>query len=170
MTGGMRSSVTDEDTFIEAMARVLGAGMPPMAGRMWAYLAICEPPERTAAEIAERLQASRGSVSSMAQLLESIGLIRRGTKPGDRREYFSIPEDAARTLIHKNLEQMRSARQVLEAGLDLTADRSAESRTRLRDLRDAYAFFEREWPKLLDRYESEQADAGASAPRKEPTT
>ena len=143
--------ITDEDTFIEAMARVLAAGMPPMAGRICAYLAICEPPERTAAEIAERLHASRGSVSSMAQLLESIGLIRRGTKPGDRREYFSIPPDAARTLIDKNAEQMRSARQVLDAGLALMADRSPDSRARLRDLRDVYAFFEREWPALLDK-------------------
>lgn len=162
-------TISDEDTFIEEMARMLGAGMPPMAGRMWAYLAICEPPERTAAEIAERLQASRGSVSAMAQLLESIGLIRRGTKPGDRREYFSVPADAARTLIDKNAEQMRSARRVLDAGLELTAHRSVDSQARLRDLRDAYAFFEREWPKLMDRYEAEQADAGASATREERT-
>lgn len=162
-------TIRDEDTFIEEMARVLGAGMPPMAGRMWAYLAICEPPERTAAEIAERLRASRGSVSSMAQLLESIGLIRRSTKPGDRREHFSIPSDAARTLIDKNADQMRSARQVLDEGLALTADRSPGSRARLRDLRDVYAFFEREWPALLDKLQEEQAqaDADASAQRKE---
>jgi DNA-binding transcriptional regulator GbsR (MarR family) len=161
--------ITDEDRFIEAMARSLGAGMPPMAGRMWAYLAICEPPERTAAEIAERLQASRGSVSTMAQLLESIGLIRRDTRPGDRREFFSIPADAARTLIDKNLQQMRSARQVLDTGLALTANRSPGSQARLRDLRDAYAFFEREWPKLMDRYTDEQTDADASVHRKERT-
>jgi DNA-binding transcriptional regulator GbsR (MarR family) len=155
--------IHDEDTFIEAMAHVMGAGMPPMAGRMWAYLAICEPPQRTAAEIAERLQASRGSVSSMARLLEHIGLIRRGTKPGDRREYFSVPPDAARTLIEKNYQQMRSARQVLDAGMTLVADRSEETRARVRNLRDVYAFFEREWPALLDRYHSTETDANASA-------
>ena len=69
--------VMDEDTFIEAASRVFGAGMPPMAGRMWAYLAICEPPNQTAAMIAERLHASRGSVSGIARLLEQVGLIRR---------------------------------------------------------------------------------------------
>jgi DNA-binding transcriptional regulator GbsR (MarR family) len=78
--------IRDEDSFIEAMVRVLGAGLPPMAGRMWAYLAICEPPECTAAEIAERLRASRSSVSGMARILEQSGLIHRGTKAGDRRE------------------------------------------------------------------------------------
>jgi DNA-binding transcriptional regulator GbsR (MarR family) len=161
--------ISDEDRFIEAMARVLGAGMPPMAGRIWAYLAVCDPPERSAAEIAERLQASRGSVSTMAQLLESIGLIRRDTRPGDRRELFSIPSDAARTLIDKNFQQMRSARQVLDTGLALTADRPLASQARLRDLRDVYAFFEREWPRLMVRYTEEQAGADAPATRKERT-
>lgn len=154
--------IDSEDAFIEAMARVLGAGMPPMAGRMWAYLAICEPPQRTAAEIAERLQASRGSISSMARLLEHIGLVRRDTKPGDRREYFSVPPDAARQLIQKSTQQMRTAREILDAGLRLVADRPAESQARLRDLRDAYAFFEREWPALLERYHGSDTDANAS--------
>jgi len=154
-------NITDEDSFIEAMARVLGAGMPPMAGRMWAYLAICEPPERTAAEIAERLRASRGSVSGMARILEHSGLIRRGTKPGDRREYFYVPPDAARRLIERGAEQMRASREVIDAGLALIADRHAASQERLRDLRDMYAFFEREWPSLLDRLHATDADASA---------
>lgn len=161
--------INDEDTFIEAMARVMGAGMPPMAGRMWAYLAICEPPERTAAEIAERLQASRGSVSGMARLLEHIGLIRRRTRPGDRREYFYAPPDAARQLIERSTQQMRAAREVLDAGLALVAERPPESQARLRDLREAYAFFEREWPALLERFHQSEVDADASATRKERT-
>jgi DNA-binding transcriptional regulator GbsR (MarR family) len=152
--------IRDEDTFIEAMARILGTGMPPMAGRMWAYLAICEPPERTAAEIAERLQASRGSISTMAKLLEHIGLIRRGTKPGDRREYFSVPPDAARGLMERSIHQLRAAREVLDEGLALVADRPPESQARLRGLRDVYAFFEREWPALLERMHRPEPDAG----------
>ena len=159
--------IRDEDSFIEAMARVLGAGMPPMAGRMWAYLAICEPPERTAAEIAERLRASRGSVSGMARILEHSGLIRRGTKPGDRREYFYVPPDAARRLIERGAEQMRASREVIDAGLALIADRPAASRERLQDLRNMYAFFEREWPSLLDRLH--QIDGAPSVQRKEVT-
>jgi DNA-binding transcriptional regulator GbsR (MarR family) len=159
--------IRDEDAFIEAMARVLGAGMPPMAGRMWAYLAICEPPEQTAAAIAERLRASRGSVSSMARLLEHLGLVRRGTKPGDRREYFSIPPGGARGLMERSAQQLRASRETVDAGLALLADRPPESRARLKDLRDLYAFFEREWPALLERMNEPEADADASAPRKE---
>ena len=157
----------DEDEFLEAMARTLGMGMPRMAGRLWAHLAICDPPEQTAAQIAERLQASRGSVSGMARLLEHVGLIRRVTHSGDRREYFSIPAGAVRTLMDRAQQQLRADREVTEAGLALIADRSAESQARLRDLHDMYAFFEAEWPAVLDRYHQTQTDADRIGARKE---
>ena len=138
--------------------------MPPMAGRIWAYLAICDPPEQTAAQIAERLQASRGSVSGMARLLEHVGLIRRGTRSGDRREYFSIPPGTVRIAHGHRQQQLRADREVTEAGLALIADRPPDAQARLRDLHDLYAFFEREWPAILDRWhEAErQTDADAS--------
>ena len=47
--------------------------MTPMAGRMWGWLLICEPPEQTAAEIAEALQASRGAISGTARILTTAG-------------------------------------------------------------------------------------------------
>jgi DNA-binding transcriptional regulator GbsR (MarR family) len=143
--------IKDEDQFIEEAARVFGAGMPPMAGRIWAYLAICDPPEQTAAMIAERLHASRGSVSGMARLLEHIGLIRRRTRPGDRLEYFDIPPDALHRLMEVAIVRLRQNREVAEAGLALIADRPPESQARLRDIRDLYGFFEREWPAILAR-------------------
>ena len=156
----MAVQITDEDSFIEEAARVFGAGMPPMAGRIWAYLAICDPPEQTAAMLAERLQASRGSVSGMARLLEQIGLIRRRTRSGDRREYFDIPPDALHRLMEVAIDRLRQNREVAEAGLALIADRPLESQARLRDIRDLYGFFEREWPAILARmHETEAAVA-----------
>jgi DNA-binding transcriptional regulator GbsR (MarR family) len=157
--------ITDEDSFIEEAARVFGAGMPPMAGRMWAYLAICEPPEQTAAEIAQRLHASRGSVSGMARLLEQIGLIRRRTRPGDRREYFDIPPDALHRLMEVAVVRLRQNRQMAEAGLALIAERPPESQARLRDIRDLYAFFEREWPDILARMDETETLTDAASER-----
>lgn len=156
-------AIEDEDAFIEEAARVWGVGMPPMAGRMWAYLAICEPPEQTAAEIAERLLASRGSVSGMARLLEQIGLIRRATRSGDRREYFSIPPDALRRLMDIAIIRLRQTREVADAGLALIGDRPPESQARLHDLRDLYGFFEREWPEILDRWHDTERQTDAAA-------
>ena len=89
--------------------------------------------------IAERLHASRGSVSGMARLLEQIGLIRRRTRPGDRREYFDIPPDALHRLMEVAVVRLRQNREMAEAGLALIADRPPESQGRLRDIRDLYA-------------------------------
>ena len=157
--------ITNEDEFIEEAARVFGAGMPRMAGRIWAYLAICEPPEQTAAMLADRLHASRGSVSGMARLLEQVGLIRRATKPGDRREYFSIPPDNLHRLMEMAIVRLRQNREVAEAGLALMGDRPAGSQERLRDIRDLYAFFEREWPAILERMHEAEGGAKADATR-----
>jgi DNA-binding transcriptional regulator GbsR (MarR family) len=159
--------LTDEDAFIEEAARILGAGMPRMAGRMWAYLAICEPPEQTAAEIADRLHASRGSVSGMARLLEQVGLVRRATRPGDRREYFSIPPGGTHRLMESSIHRLRLSREVADAGLALIADRPPESRARLQDIRDLYAFFEAEWPAILQRlHETDGAASPSTNERK----
>lgn len=160
--------ITDEDGFIEEAARILGGRLPPMAGRIWAYLAICEPPEQTAAQIAERLHASRGSVSGMARLLEQIGLIRRRTRPGDRREYFSIPPDALHRLMDVAIVELRQSREVAEAGLRLIADRPPELQARLREIRDMYGFFEREWPAILERWHATGEGRPAERPGERP--
>ena len=161
-------AISDEDAFIEAAPRVFTPGMPPMAGRIWAYLAICEPAEQTAGEIADRLRASRGSVSGMARLLEQIGLISRRTRSGDRREYFSIPPDALHRLMEVAIVPLRERRQLADEALALISDRPAESQARLRDIRDLYAFFEREWPDILARMHQTEnlTGAGTASARK----
>ena len=63
----------DEAAFVEEMGQYLASyGMTPMAGRMWGWLLICEPPEQTAAEIAERGLAAMSdeSPSGRARLEE----------------------------------------------------------------------------------------------------
>jgi DNA-binding transcriptional regulator GbsR (MarR family) len=145
-----------EAEFVEEVAGMLSAGgMPRMAGRLWAWLLICEPPEQTAAELADALQASRGSISGMTRLLLTVGLIRKSTRRGDRREYFSVPPGATVGILRARLPQTVAWRQLADRGLEILADRSPESRGRLREVRDVYAFMERELPAMLDRFEAE---------------
>ena len=59
-----------ESRFVEEMGQMLASyGMTPMAGRMWGWLLICDPPEQTAGDIADALHASRGAISGTARLL-----------------------------------------------------------------------------------------------------
>ena len=90
--GAMRD---DEAAFVESMGQLMGNyGLGPMAGRVWAWLLICDPPEQTAGELAEALKASRGAISGAAAFLAAARLIHRMRRRGDRREHFSVPPGA----------------------------------------------------------------------------
>ena len=147
-----------ESAFVEDMGQVLaGYGMTPMAGRMWGWLLICEPAEQTAADIATALEASRGAISGTARLLASAGMIRRTTRRGDRREYFSAPPEAIDQLIASAGRIYRQIRELMERGLAAIDDRPPASRARLEEMRDVMAYIETEVPAVLDRYLQERA-------------
>lgn len=158
-----------ESQFVEEMGQFLGSmGMTPMAGRMWGYLLICDPPEQTAAQIAEALHASRGAISGTARLLAGPGLIRRTTRPGDRREYFSAPPEALDSMLASASAVYRQMREIAERGLTAISDRSPSARARLEEFRDVMEFVEREVPKVVTRFLSERAtDKDAGPGRKE---
>lgn len=48
-----------------------------MVGRALGWLLVCEPPEQSAAELAETLQASKGSISTATRVLLRLGFIER---------------------------------------------------------------------------------------------
>ena len=151
-----------EGEFIEQMTRQLSnAGLPPVAGRMWAYLLISDPPEQTAAQIAEELHASRGSISSAARLLETAHLVQRRTRRGERSEYFSLPESSMLGMMRAQIPVVRAFRETADRGLELLADRPPEQRARLQGLRDLYAFFEVELPASLERFLEQRKDRNA---------
>ena len=147
-----------ESQFVEEMGQFLGGiGMTPMAGRMWGWLLICEPEEQTAAEIATALHASRGAISGTARLLATAGLIRRTTRPGDRREYFSAPPEALDSMLASAASIYRQMREIAERGLAATADRPASERARLQEFHDVMTFVEHEVPRLVGQFLSDRA-------------
>ena len=163
-----------QSAFIEEMGQFFGGyGMTPMAGRMWGWLLLCDPPEQTAAEIAEALQASRGAISGTARILASAGFISRTTRRGDRREYFSSPPEALDSMLSNAGVIYRRLREIAEHGL-AAAGNSASAEARLREFHDVVSFIELELPQVIDRFlreraaarleSSEQAGVGRSVP------
>jgi DNA-binding transcriptional regulator GbsR (MarR family) len=157
-----------ESEFVEAMGRFLGSvGMTPMAGRMWAWLLICDPPEQTAADLADALHASRGAISGTARLLTAAGMVRRTTKRGDRREYFSAPPGAFVALIRSAESSYGRIRELAEQGLAASRDHPPAARARLQEVHDFYAFVEREVPTLIERYFARRETVGVDADQQE---
>jgi DNA-binding transcriptional regulator GbsR (MarR family) len=150
-----------ESDFVEEMGQFLASlGMTPMAGRMWGWLLICEPPEQTAAEIAEALHASRGAISGTARILANAGLVRRSTRPGDRKEYFSAPAEALDSMLMSAASLYRQMRRIAERGLAAIEDRPADSKARLEEFRDVMGFVEVEVPRVIARFLADRNQAG----------
>jgi len=81
----------EEKHFIEDVGLLFEeSGHPRMAGRILGCLLISEQPHLSSTEIAEMLQASKGSLSTMTRFLLQMGLIERVGLPGRRRDYFQI--------------------------------------------------------------------------------
>lgn len=145
------------DYFIEEFSLSLEkSGLPRMAGRIMAWLLICDPPQQNSAEIAERLHASRGSISSMTRLLVHAGIIQRLTLPKKRSVYFQIKPDTFITVLQAKQGVISELRRLAEDGLALLADAPLEQRERLLLIEDLYGFYEREIPKLFDRWMAER--------------
>jgi DNA-binding transcriptional regulator GbsR (MarR family) len=157
-----------QSEFIEEMGQFLGGyGMTPMAGRMWAWLLLCDPPEQTAGDIAEALGASRGAISGTARILTSAGFIRRTTRRGDRREYFSSPPEALDSMLTNAGATYHRLREIADHGVAAAGD-SPSAQARLAEFRDVIAFIEQELPRTIDRFFAERE--AARKPARTPST
>jgi len=58
-------------------------------------------------------------------------------------------------MLKNSLVQVTAARQLAEHGLELLEGKAYVNRQYLKEMRDMYAFFEREFPALLERWEQE---------------
>lgn len=151
-----------EADLVEQMTQMLaGGGMARIAARVWAWLLICDPPQQSAVDLAEQLHASRGAISGAVRTLVTAGLIRRTSRPGDRREYFHVPPGSIIAVLQARQPATTAWRRLAEDGLEVLKDRPPESRARLEEVRDVYAFMEQELPGLVDRFLEQRKDRSA---------
>jgi len=147
-----------EQSFVEEVGIVFEqTGLPRMAGRIFGWLLIADPPHQSTDELAEALMASKGSISTMTRHLIQVGLIERLSLPGIRHDYFRLHSRAWRCMVGHGLEdEIKLFRQLAEHGLELLPARVSPARQRLEEMHAWYAFLEREFPALLARWEQEQ--------------
>ena len=137
-----------------------GAGGSRMVGRVLGLLLVSETPELSAEEIAESLRASQGAISNATRTLVQIGLVRRLTRPGERRAYFGVNSDAWQETTRQQIAGSRAFREMAERGLELTEPGDPKARRGLEAMRDFYAFWERELSEVLARWEEEKRQGG----------
>ena len=136
--------------YIEEMGMVMESfGMTRIAGRVLSALLVADPPEQTAEQLAETLQASRGAISGGTTMLETMGLVERRRRPGERKDYFRNKPNAWFEATKKQVAMITHLR-----GLAVMESGDADATQGLRDMRDMLRFYERELPELLKRWEA----------------
>jgi DNA-binding transcriptional regulator GbsR (MarR family) len=80
--------------FVERFAQsMVEAGMPRIASRIFILLVATDSGSLTAADLAERLQASPAAISGGVRYLTQVGLVTRGREPGSRRDHYHVSDD-----------------------------------------------------------------------------
>jgi hypothetical protein len=150
----------EELAFVEDVAVLMeGFGLLRMAGRVFGWLTICDPPEQSAADLAQVLQASKGAISGATNLLVQGRLIDRVALPGHRRDYFRVRPGGMTDRMRAGIAGLTAFREMTERGLALLPD-DPTRRGRLQALHDLYAWLERELPALYERWERERPRQG----------
>lgn len=138
-----------------------------MLGRVLGVLLTSDPPERSAEELAEELGASRGSISQSTRTLVQMGMVRRLSRPGERRDYFRMQPHAWQETTRQQMALIGVFQEMAERGLRMLDSDDPEVKSNLEEMRDFYAFWKRELPIVLERWDREKARQNREAMRKE---
>ena len=151
-----RHTRISRERFVEEIGLIFDSlHLPRMAGRVLGAILLGPADGLTASELAETLQASKGSISGMTQLLIHYRFIDRTVRTGERRDRFVIRSGAWARMILWRLELLQRLQELAGDGLELLGpDGNTEP---LEEVRDMYAFMERELPLLFDRWDEERA-------------
>jgi len=148
----------DELRFVEEVAlNFERQGLFRMAGRVLGWLLICDPPEQTFNQLVEVLQASKGSISNVMQVLLPTDIVQKVSRPGERRDYYRVTPGAWVDLVNKT-KQYSEFQKLMEQGLRLLEGAPESRRERLRDAHTFYQWLAREMPALWARWEQERHD------------
>jgi DNA-binding transcriptional regulator GbsR (MarR family) len=132
----MRAKSTRKD-FVERFAVAKEAdGLPRIAGRIFGLLLTADR-DLSLDEIAKELGASKGSASVNTRLLEQSGFIERVSRPGDRRDYYSISPDLFERTMGERLTRWHRLHDIVIYGIT-ASDLSPAVRSRLKDFEAAH--------------------------------
>jgi len=123
-----------ETDFIEGMGLILQSdGMPRIAGRLMGLFVLHGGPF-SFTDLAERLEISRGSVSTNTRLLEDLGVIERVALRGERQDFFRLAADPYAQIVERKRARSIRARETVLRNADSLNDVGPETLTRMGDL------------------------------------
>ena len=154
----------DERALAEVMEHSAGvliaAGFPKMPARVLMALTVTETAGLTAAELAERLDVSAAAISGAVRYLQTLGIVRRISQTGSRRDLYQMPSDWYALMVRNSPIYGVLADQA-EAGLGAVGDPDSPATERLRDMAGFYRFLQGRVPEIIAEWETVRAQREA---------
>jgi DNA-binding MarR family transcriptional regulator len=127
-------------------------GLPPVMGRVIAYLSVCEPIEQSINDIADALLTSRSAVNNALKLLETQKLIKRTRPAGTRADLISLnPISPSSGFDSAEYEELAA---LAREGLELLKDAPPERREALEATASLGDFLAERLPKLYEEWDA----------------
>lgn len=113
-------------------------GLPRIFGRIYGLLLVTDQPHLSLEQIAQELNISKASASTMARQLQAMTMIQKSTVPGDRRDYYRISDDAHVKTVHMKLNAALALSSLIQRGARLEG-LSAATHKRLKRMEHFYS-------------------------------
>ena len=144
------------DVVEHAAAILTAAGFPKMPARVLMALTVSETGGLTAQELSDQLGASAAAISGAVRYLQTIGIARRLSQTGSRRDRYELPENAWYGALATESPIYAVLAAQADAGVAAIDDPSSVATARLDEMARFYRFLDVRMPQLLEEWEVER--------------
>lgn len=145
-------------TFVERFAaELVEAGMQRMAARVFAALLASDTGMLSAAELAERLQASPAAISGAVRYLSQVGMLTREREPGSRRERYRVHSDQWYETFTRRDRILARWEGTLRDGIEAVGPDTPAGR-RIAETAAFFDFLQKEIVDLMDRWREHKSE------------
>ncbi|MFD1537134.1 GbsR/MarR family transcriptional regulator [Nonomuraea guangzhouensis] len=143
--------------FMERFAMIMSeSGYPRMAARVFAALLVSGEGRRTAAELGDQLGVGAPAISGAVKYLLRVGMITRERDPGQRRDHYRVDQAAWFKATSSSDEVFRRFEEGARDGVAVFGT-GTPAGERLDEVQRFFAFLRGEVPKLMRRWQEQNA-------------
>src|SRR6476659_6787138 len=135
-----------------AAAMLTAAGMPRMPARVMMALVGSPDEGYSAAELADRLGVSAAAVSGAVRYLQTIRIVHRLSRAGDRRDRYDLIDDGWHTVVSGNTPLYGMLGDFIDAVADENSG-APQSVERAREMSAFFRFLSDRMPQLLEEWD-----------------
>jgi hypothetical protein len=145
--------------FVEQFSLVAKeAGWTCIAGKVLAFLIVCEPVEQSPVDLCQALVTSKAPVSIVVGTLIGRGVIERISRPGDRKTNLQVVNGVWGTLPVRQLGAVAAFQRLSTPAVDLLDRAEPAIRARADEMAMFYRWWVAEVPGLIARWDAFRAE------------